>query len=129
MCPPGWQAIICAVQAAETEGITEQLSNLRKKEIERKQQIASNKSAIDKLKAQTENRPANVDTTELDKEIVSGLFFSACSPVLTHCLAQNTVRHKKRALQEEQKTLDRKFQASNEKGSLINNNLDQIQTQ
>lgn len=58
-------------QAEETDGISKQLGNLREKEIERKQQIAGNRANIEKLKEATENRPANVDTTELDKEIVS----------------------------------------------------------
>lgn len=73
MCSPV-DKLSCTIQAAETEGITEQLSSLRKKSIERKQQIAGNKAAMEKLQTATENRPANVDTTELDKEIVSGLF-------------------------------------------------------
>lgn len=116
-------------QAAETEDTSEKLGNLRTKEMERKQQIAGLKANIEKLKEATENRPASVDTTELDKEIVSD-FACTCPLGLTGVLlSQNAARHRRRGLQEEQKTLDRKFQAYNEKGTQINNNLDQIQNQ
>jgi hypothetical protein len=44
---------------------------LRKKEQERKNKIAECKTKIDRTKVTLENRPENVDTSEIDKQIVS----------------------------------------------------------
>ena len=57
-------------QSLETEDTSEKLGNLRQAEAERKQQIAGYRANIEKLKGAIENRPADVDTTQLDKEIV-----------------------------------------------------------
>ncbi|KAJ9118232.1 hypothetical protein QFC22_004139 [Naganishia vaughanmartiniae] len=97
-------------KAMETETITEELANLRNKEQERKQKIADCKSKMERTKMVLENCPESVDTSEIDKQITD-------------------VRHKKRTLQDNRKSLDRKIHACNEKGTQINNNLDQIQTQ
>ncbi|KAJ9126337.1 hypothetical protein QFC24_002070 [Naganishia onofrii] len=97
-------------KAAETEAISEELANLRKKEQERKNKIAECKTKIDRTKVILENRPENVDTSEIDKQITD-------------------VRQKKRVLQENRKGTERKIHACNEKGTQINNNLDHIQNQ
>ncbi|KAJ9099824.1 hypothetical protein QFC21_003824 [Naganishia friedmannii] len=97
-------------KATETEAITDELANLRNKEQERKNKIAECKTRIDRTKVLLENRPESVDTSEIDKQITD-------------------VRHEKRKLQDNRKSVERKIHACNEKGTQINNNLDQIQNQ